>query len=71
MTTSAGRVIFNRTLPEEMQFVNRLLDKGEVNELVNQVYRRLGDEATILMVDASKDLGFEYATRSGVTRLSM
>ncbi len=65
--TCAGRVIFNRTLPAEMRFVNRLLDKGAVNDLVNQVYRRMGDDATIEMVDAIKDLGFRYATRSGVT----
>ena len=67
ITTCAGRVIFNRTLPAEMRFINRLLDKGAVNDLVNQVYRRLGDDATIDMVDAIKDLGFKYATRSGVT----
>ncbi len=65
--TSAGRVIFNRTLPAEMLFVNRLLDKGGVNDLVNLVYRRVGEEATISMVDAVKNLGFSYATRSGIT----
>ena len=63
----AGRVIFNRALPEEMRFVNQVLDKGEVNELVNRVYRRLGDAVTIIMVDKIKDLGFHYATQSGIT----
>lgn len=65
--TCAGRVIFNRILPPELQFVNRLLERGAVNDLVNQIYRRLGDESTIEVVDAIKDLGFKYATRSGVT----
>ena len=65
--TSAGRVIFNRTLPPEMRFVNNVLDKGGVNDLVNRVYRRAGSDATILMVDAVKNLGFSYATRSGIS----
>ncbi len=65
--TSPGRVLFNRTLPKEFNFVNRVLDKGGVNKLINRVYRRLGDEATIEMVDAVKNIGFKYATVSGTT----
>jgi DNA-directed RNA polymerase subunit beta' len=65
--TSPGRVLFNIGVPPEFRFVNRVLDKGGVNSLINRVYRRLGDDATILMVDAIKDIGFEYATISGTT----
>jgi DNA-directed RNA polymerase subunit beta' len=65
--TTPGRVIFNRVLHPEMRFVNELLDKAAVNELVNRVYRRLGDEETIKMVDRIKDTGFRYATYSGTT----
>ena len=65
--TSPGRVLFNTTLPPEYQFVNRVLDKGSINTLINRVYRIVGDEATIVMVDAIKDIGFKYATISGTT----
>ena len=65
--TSAGRVLFNRTLPEGMRFINEVLNKAAVNELINRAYRRFGDDATIVMVDEIKDLGFHYATVSGVT----
>jgi len=65
--TTPGRVIFNRAVPDEMQFVNEVLDKSAVNELVNRVYRRLGDEITIVTADKIKDLGFLYATQSGIT----
>lgn len=65
--TSPGRVLFNMTLPEEFHFVNRVLDKGGVNALINRVYRKLGDDATIKMVDAIKNIGFRYATVSGTT----
>jgi DNA-directed RNA polymerase subunit beta' len=65
--TSPGRVIFNRTVPPEMQFINEPLDKGGVNKLLDRVYRRLGDTATVNMADDVKDIGFRYATYSGVT----
>ena len=65
--TSPGRVIFNMQLPERMRFVNRLLDKGDVNAVVDQTYRRVGRERTTEMVDAIKDAGFKFATRSGTT----
>lgn len=65
--TSTGRVLFNLALPEEARFVNRLLDKGGVNQLINRVYRLVGDEKTIKMADAIKDIGFKFATVSGTT----
>jgi DNA-directed RNA polymerase subunit beta' len=65
--TSPGRVLFNSTLPEEFTFVNQVLDKGGVNALINRVYRMLGDDATIKMVDAIKNIGFRFATVSGTT----
>jgi DNA-directed RNA polymerase subunit beta' len=65
--TSPGRVIFNQALAPEMRYVNETLDKGAVNDLVNRVYRRMGDEITIELVDRIKDLGFHYATQSGIT----
>jgi len=65
--TTVGRVIFNRILPEELQFVNRVLDKGAIQDLVGDVYRFLHEDGTPEVVDAIKDIGFAYATRSGTT----
>lgn len=65
--TSPGRVLFNQTLPLEMRYVNQELDKAGVNDLINRVYRRLGSEATIDLVDKVKDIGFKFATVSGTT----
>ena len=58
-----GRIIFNRSLPEEVWFVNDLLDKKGVNEVVERVYKHLGREVTAEVVDNIKDLGFKYATK--------
>jgi DNA-directed RNA polymerase subunit beta' len=67
LQTTVGRVLFNRVLPPELQFVNRVLDKGSMQKLVGEVYQILREEGTPAVVDAIKDIGFEYATRSGTT----
>ncbi|MCS7287225.1 MAG: DNA-directed RNA polymerase subunit beta' [Anaerolineae bacterium] len=65
--TTPGRVIFNVALPEELRFQNKVMDKKALNDLVAECYRKLGMHATAQVVDALKDLGFKYATRSGIT----
>jgi len=65
--TTVGRVLFNAILPNELRFVNRMLDKGGLKELVAVGYKKLGLERTAEFVDAIKDIGFEYAMRSGTT----
>src|SRR3990172_9615286 len=65
--TTVGRALFNSVLPPEMHFVNRVLDKGGMQELVGEVYHLLREEGTPTVVDAIKDIGFAYATRSGTT----
>jgi DNA-directed RNA polymerase subunit beta' len=67
ITTSPGRAIFNRVLPPEMRFFNASLNKGGLQRLVGDIYRLVGPEVTTEVVDAIKDVGFRFATRSGVT----
>ena len=63
--TTVGRVLFNRILPPELLFINRVLDKGAVKDLVAEVYEISGAKMTTVLVDRIKDIGFTYATRSG------
>ncbi len=63
--TTVGRVIFNRILPESIQFINWVLDKGGLKDLVASLYEQCGEEQTPEIADAIKDIGFKYATRSG------
>ncbi len=65
--TTVGRVIFNLHLPEEIRFVNEVMDKKQVNAVVAEIYQRLGPERTAVFVDIIKELGFKYATQSGTT----
>jgi len=63
--TTVGRAIFNRVLPPEVQFVNQILDKGGLKDLVADLYETIGEEQTPEIADKIKDIGFEFATRSG------
>ncbi len=65
--TTVGRVLFNMNLPKELRYVNKVMDKGSVNGVVADCYQRLGLDATAALVDKIKELGFQYATRSGMT----
>jgi DNA-directed RNA polymerase subunit beta' len=65
--TTVGRVLFNRVLPQGLQFVNHVLDKGAIQDLVGDIYQLLREDGTPAVVDAIKDIGFEYAMRSGTT----
>jgi DNA-directed RNA polymerase subunit beta' len=65
--TTVGRVLFNRILPEEVQFCNEELDKGGVKDLIANVYEICGDDVTTEVADRIKDIGFEFAMKSGVT----
>ncbi|MCZ2128081.1 MAG: DNA-directed RNA polymerase subunit beta' [Anaerolineales bacterium] len=67
LNTTAGRVLLNRILPDEVQFVNRRLDRGGVKDLIAEVYELCGQETTTNVADRIKSIGFEYAMKSGTT----
>ncbi len=67
LRTTVGRIIFNRALPQELWFVNEVLDRKGVDTVVARCYKQLGRQVTADLVDSIKDLGFRYATRSGIT----
>jgi len=65
--TTVGRVLFNRILPPNVQFRNIKLDKGGVKDLIGDVLEVSGQDVTTGVADMVKDIGFEYAMRSGST----
>src|SRR4030088_69361 len=67
MDTTVGRVIFNDNLPEQMPFINGLLKKKGLAQLVQYCYLKFGLQITVHMLDEVKNLGFLYATRAGIS----
>src|SRR5438309_6207559 len=67
INTTVGRVILNQQIPSDMPFVNGLLKKKGLQQLVQSCYLKFGLEKTVEMLDSLKNLGFTYATRSGLS----
>ena len=67
--TTTGRVIVSELIPSEVPFdmVNCVLNKKNIAALVTGAYREAGTKATVILCDRIKDLGYEFATRAGVT----
>ena len=67
MDTTVGRVILNDRLPADMPFVNGLLKKRGLMQLVQYCYLHFGRAETVEMIDGLKNLGFNYATKAGLS----
>ena len=65
--TTVGRVIFNSILPDEIGFINEIINKKRLTKAVNEVYMIAGNAKTVIFLDKLKDLGFAMATKSGVS----
>jgi DNA-directed RNA polymerase subunit beta' len=67
LQTTLGRALFNETLPEDHAFVDRVVDKKVLSGIVNDLAERYPKVAVAATLDALKEAGFHWATRSGVT----
>ncbi len=67
LQTSVGRIIFNSALPADFPFVNAQLNKKALLKVVSQIVRQYGTESAPECLDNIKQVGFEYATHSGIT----
>ncbi len=65
--TTIGRVIFNQILPKDMKFVDLTITKKALARIISYLYRQYGQEITVTCLDNIKDLGFNFATKSGIT----
>ncbi len=65
--TSVGRVILNSTLPEDFEFVNQELKSKDIKVLVGRIFMERGISETAKILDGIKKIGFEYATKSGIS----
>ncbi len=67
--TTVGRVLLYEIIPEEITFdhVNKVMNKKELANLIDYAYRSCGAKTTVILADRLKDLGFSYATVSGLS----
>jgi len=65
--TTIGRVLFNEIFPEDFPFKDETMTKKRLSEIMSAVYQKYGQTQTAVIADDLKDLGFDYATRSGLS----
>ncbi|MDY7103539.1 MAG: DNA-directed RNA polymerase subunit beta' [Actinomycetota bacterium] len=65
--TTIGRVLFNRTLPDDYPWVNTVIRKRDMGEIVDQLASSYPKATVSTSLDAIKNLCFHYAMRSGLT----
>jgi DNA-directed RNA polymerase subunit beta' len=80
LSTTVGRMILNEAIPQDLGFVDRsdakrvldleinaLVPRKVLGEIIERCYRKHGNSVTTALLDRVKSLGFEYATRSGIS----
>ncbi len=67
LDTTLGRALFNETLPVDYPYVNAEVDKKVLGGIVNDLAERYPKVQVAATLDALKEAGFRWATRSGVT----
>lgn len=67
--TTVGRVLLAELLPPEVdfEFINKIMTKKALARLIDECYRKAGIKATVILADRLKDLGYEMATKSGLS----
>ena len=65
--TTLGRLVFNEIMPVQIGFQNQLMNRDALKDLTSELYRVLSNEETAQVLDDIKNLGFQYATSSGIT----
>ena len=67
--TTVGRIVLYDIVPPEIPFskVNRTMKKKELGSLMDSAFRKAGNKATVIFADRLKNMGFEYATKAGIS----
>jgi len=65
--TTPGRALFNSILPKGIGYINELISKKTVERIVGMSFQEAGNYETVKFLDNLKNLGFKYATQSGVS----
>ncbi len=67
LETTAGRIIFNEIVPDEIPYQNELMKKPNLERFVAEIINTCGNRTACYFLDNVKDIGYEYATKAGVT----
>ncbi len=67
LETTVGRILFNQVVPEEFGYINQLLTKKSLRDIIGQILKKTGTAKTAKFLDDIKDLGFRMAFKGGLS----
>jgi len=67
LETTVGRVIFNQYVPREVGYINEILTKKSLRDIIGRVLKLAGTAKTADFLDAIKNLGFYSAFKGGLS----
>ena len=65
--TSVGRIMFNNSVPREMGFINELISKKSLRDIITRVIRRCGVPRSAKFLDDVKNMGYYMAFKGGLS----
>ncbi len=65
--TTCGRVLFNDVVPDEVGFINELLTKKSLRDIIGMIWKAVGTARAAKFLDDIKDMGFMSAFRGGLS----
>ncbi|PKM88072.1 DNA-directed RNA polymerase subunit beta' [Candidatus Falkowbacteria bacterium HGW-Falkowbacteria-2] len=65
--TTIGRMIFNLILPEKLRYINEVVGKGKLKDLIRDSLRLYTEEETVKFIDNLKNKSFTFITKSGLS----
>ena len=65
--TTVGRILFNQVVPEEAGYINQLLTKKALRDIIGSIMKKTGTAVTAKFLDDIKNLGYQMAFRGGLS----
>ncbi len=67
LKTTIGRIIFKSLLPEKLRYINDVVGKGKLKDLIRECLRIYGEDETVKFIDGLKNRSFAFITKSGLS----
>jgi DNA-directed RNA polymerase subunit beta' len=67
VTTTVGRAIFNSILPDKLRYINEVVGKSKLKNLIKDCLTIYGESETVLFIDHLKNKSFAFITKSGLS----
>jgi len=65
--TTMGRILFNQVVPAKHGYINELLTKKSLRDIIGNMFKEVGQDLCAAFLDDIKYLGFQYAFRGGLS----